>query len=172
MADSIFMEFLEQETREARRLAEQSDVLTLVRVPIPFEGLFLAEFKVPYLVLGPDGAIDVAPGPVGVMIRMEPDYLLHVDPLGFAQIREPQFFHPNHRWPALCVGEVRPATSLRHALTHLYDIICYRNYATDDALDPVAAYRLREEPEVLDRLPKPPRLVRRKLELSCELIEG
>src|SRR5262249_49938227 len=41
-------------------------------------------------------------------------------------------------------------------------------YATDDGLDIEACFRLRENPALLDRLPPPPRLVRRSLELDAE----
>ena len=54
-------------------------------------------------------------------------------------------------------------------LRHVYEILTYQNFATDDGLDGEACRRLRDEPALLDRLPRPRRLTRRWLELSGEL---
>ena len=69
-------------------------------------------------------------------------------------------------WPVLCVGGITAGTPLEKLCRHIYEIVTYQNYSTDDSLNPVAAIRLRDEPEVLDQLPAPPRLVRRPLSLD------
>jgi len=162
---SIFAEFLDHTTRAGLDLAAESEVLNLGRLPAPGEGLFLAEFKVSYLARKTGGRIDVADGPLPVMIRMGPDYLRRAEPLETVQVGQPDFVHPNFRWPVLCVGELRPGMTLPTLLRHIYEIVTYQNYATDDGLDPEACTRLRDDPRLLDRLPRPPRLVRRRLEM-------
>jgi hypothetical protein len=161
---SIFDEFLEHTTRAGLELAAQSDVLELARYPEPGVGLFLARFKVAYLARGAGGQVAVAPGPLPIMLRMDPEYLRRAEPLQTVQVSRPDFFHPNFRWPVLCVGEVRPGMPLPTLLRHIYEIVTYQNYATDDGLDPEACARLRDDPRLLDRLPRPPRLVRHHLE--------
>jgi hypothetical protein len=161
---SIFDEFLEHTTRAGLDLAAQSDVLELGRIPAPGEGLFLAEFKIGYLARREGGQIVVSDGPLPVLIRMGPDYLRRAEPLETVQVGQVDFFHPNFRWPVLCVGEVRPGMTLPTLLRHIFEIVTYQNYATDDGLDPEACIRLRDDPRLLDRLPRTPRLIRRRLD--------
>jgi hypothetical protein len=166
MGESIFSDFLEHTTRGGMDLADRSDVLDVKRLRAAGEGLFLASFQVAYLARLARGQIGVAPGPLAVMIRIGPDYLRHAEPLETVQVGNQEFFHPNYRWPVLCVGELRPGMPLATLLRHIFEIVTYQNYATDDGLDPVACARLREEPELIDRLPRPPRLLRRRLEIE------
>ncbi len=90
--------------------------------------------------------------------------------LEVVQVRQAEWFHPNYRWPVLCVGEIRPGMPLPMMLRHVYEILTYQNFATDDGLNGEACRRLRDEPALLDRLPRPRRLTRRRLELSGELV--
>jgi hypothetical protein len=173
MAESIFDDFLEHTTRAGMELAAQSDVLELERLPAPGEGLFVAKYHVAFLARVAGGGVDVENGPLTVMIRMAPDYLRRVAPLEIVQVGNQAFFHPNFRWPVLCVGEVRTGMMLSTLLRHVFEIVTYQNYATDDGLDAEACIRLRNEPGLLDRLPRVPRLLRRALEVqSAEVHEG
>jgi hypothetical protein len=165
MAESIFKDFLEHTTRAGLELAALSDVLDLERLPVAGEGLFAATYHVAYLARRAGGGVQVEKGPLEVMIRMGPEYLRQVAPLEIVQVGNTAFFHPNFRWPVLCVGEVRPGMMLSTLLRHVFEIVTYQNYATNDGLDLEACIRLRNEPELLDRLPRVPRLVRRPLEV-------
>ena len=168
MGNSIFDDFLDATHHAAQALAAESDVLELHRLPIPGEGVFIAEFATSYLAHRGEGRIEVASGPLGVLIHLGPRYLQMVSPLEVVQVRETDFFHSNFRFPVLCVGELRPGMPLPQLLRHIWEIVSYQNFATDDGLNPVACQRLRDEPELLDRLPRPPRLVRRRVELVAE----
>jgi hypothetical protein len=170
MRESIFDQFLDRTTKAALELAAESDVLELARLPAPGVGLYFASFAVQYLALRPGGNIDVADGPLEVMIRLGPEYLRQVHALEVVQVRQGDYFHPNFRWPVLCVGEIRPGMPLPVLLRHIYEIVSYQNFATDDGLSVLACQRLREEPALLDRLPRPPRLTRRRLNLGGEMI--
>lgn len=165
MSASIFEDFLEHSHQAALALAEDSDVLQVTRLPVRGVGTWIAEFAISYLSQGPDGSVRLAAGPIGVMIQMTPEYLRQVSPLEVVQVREMDLFHPNFLWPVLCVGEVRPGMPLPQILRHVYEILTYENYATDDGLNPIACRRLCEQPGLLNLLPRPPRLVRRPLEL-------
>jgi hypothetical protein len=169
---TIFDEFLEYTTRAGQELAARSDVLELERLPVRCEGLFLARYAVSFLVRSEDGRIAVAPGPLPVLIRMSPAYLATVNPLEIAQIPERMFWHPNYRWPVLCLGEVRPGMMLPTLIRHVFEIVTYQNFATDDGLNGEACYRLRNEPGLLAMLPRAPRLVRRSLEVSRAEVHG
>lgn len=168
MTTSVFDDFLTHTDRAAHELAADSDVLTLHRRPLPGAGLWLAEYALSYLAQSTGGAIYVHPGPLVVAIRFDASYLRSVSPLDLVQVREPDLFHPNHLPPVLCVGDVQPGTPLPYLLRHVYEILSYQNFAADDGLNPIACARLRDEPGLLDLLPRPPRLVRRRLELVGE----
>jgi len=170
MAVSIVDEFLTRTAQAGHKLAEESDIMTLSRVPIAGAGLFAASFAIPYLALGPGRFVGIAAGPIEVMIHLGPDYLRQVNPLEVAMIAQADFFHPNFRWPVLCLGAIRAGTPLPVLLRHVYEIITYQNFSTDDGLNPEACQRLRDEPALLDRLGRAPRLTRRRIELDGELI--
>lgn len=163
---SIFDEFLDEMARAGAELAAQSDILRLTRLPVPHVGIFLAEFDLPYLARRPGGGLEVAAGPLGVVIHFGTDYLRRASPLEVVQVREMDIWHPNVRWPVLCVGDVQAGMALPFLLRHVYEVLTYQNFALDDALEPEAACRLREDPALLDLLPPPPRLVRRRLDLE------
>ncbi len=165
MGESILTDFLEYTTRAALDLADQSDVLEVARLPMAGAGLFLARFQVAHLARRQRGQIGVAHGPLTVMIRIGPDYLRHAEPLETVQVGNQDFWHPNFRWPVLCVGSLRPGMALPTLLRHIFEIVTYQNYATDDGLDPEACSRLRDQPTLLDCLPRTPRLLRRRIEI-------
>ncbi len=164
---SVFEDFIEHSDRAGQSLAEQSDVMILCRFPMPGVGLWIAEFKVPYLAQRADGSIAVAPGPLVISIRFGPDYLRVVSPFEIVQVREWDLFHPNHRAPILCAGDVKPGMPLPQVVRHVYEIITYQNMATDDGLNLAACHRLRDEPQLLDLLDHLP-LVRRTLQVVSE----
>ena len=166
MSDTIFEDFLDNTTRETESFLAPSDVARFVRLPLPGVGLFIVTYDIPYLAQDPSGGIRVAPGPLHAAIRFGPSYLQHVSPLEIVQVKEKDLFHSNFSWPVLCAGAVRPGMSLPLVIRHVYEILSYANYATDDGLNPFACARLREEPGLLRLLPPRPRLVRRRLELE------
>jgi hypothetical protein len=154
MSTTPFEEFLECTAQDALAMAQASDVLELERLPMPGIGLFQARFQTPYLAWRPGGDVAVAPGPLDVLIRLGPDHLDQVDPLGVVQVRQPDFWHPDYAWPTLRVEEVRPAMPLPALLRLVYELLTYQSYSTDDGLYPVASRRLRDDPQLLERLPR------------------
>lgn len=159
--------YLSTQLPQVEGLAESSDILAVRTVPFGGGTIVEARFDVPYLRWSTDGAVTCADGPVEIAIRIGPDYLRAIDPLTVVQVGAIDFWHPNVLWPVVCVGEFRPGMPLVQLLRHVFEIVTYQNFATDDALNPLAAQRLRDEPELLERLlPRTPRLVRRRLALE------
>lgn len=165
---SIFQDFLDETHAAAQELAERSDVMRLQRLPLPGMGLWVASFDLPYLRQEQDGTVRFVQGPLEAAIQLGPAYLTDARPVGIVQVANGDLFHPNYRFPFLCVGEVRPGLGLPSVLRHVFEILSYQNYATDHGLNPLACRYLVDHPEVLDLLPPAPRLLRREL----ELIEG
>lgn len=155
MTDRVFSSFLEHTFREARTVADESDVLTIVPVlPWP-PATYGCEFAVSYLRRLSSGIAEVAPGPVKVAIHFPQDYLRSSDPrlgLKVAAMLTEDFFHPNVHGPAICLGSAfAPGTPVRWLLWELYEVLAYRNVGLDErnALNPEACRLLRQRPEIL-----------------------
>jgi hypothetical protein len=169
--DPIMREFLLQTYAEARALAAQSEVLTLVDVTgdaVPTR--ILCYFHhVPHFIQHPNGIVElVTTGDVVVGISFPPDYLRNTDRWLYLKLitflSPPTFFHPNVHASVLCLGaKLYPAMRLVELLWHTFDIVTYKNFTLDerDALNPQACRYLRQHPEVLTQLRPPPLRTRR-----------
>jgi hypothetical protein len=163
--DSICTAFLHHTLHDARVLADQSEVMTVMSLPDqPVPAKILCYFHhLTYLVQRANGLVDIVPsGEVVVGFFFPPDYLRSTDPTLFLKLitlLEPaNFFHPNVRAPYLCPGaRLYPAMPLPELLWHTFDILTYRNINLDerDALNPPACRYLRQYPEMLTRLHSP-----------------
>jgi hypothetical protein len=173
--DPILLEFLRRNYAEARALAAQSDVLTLVSVSgeqIPAQLLCYLR-GIPHLLQRPDGIVEtVTNGEIAVGIHFPPDYLRSTDRWLYLKLISllwpPTFFHPNVQAPVLCPGaRLYPAMRLTDLLWHIYDIVTYGNTNLDerDALNPQACRYLRLHPEILAYL-RPPPLRKRRFQVT------
>ena len=96
--DRVLYAFLENSHTEATALAEQSDILQLTPLPPLPPSVYLCEFVVPYLRRLPSGLVEIAPGPVQMVINFPEDYLRSTDPrlyLRVASLLTPDVTHPN-----------------------------------------------------------------------------
>lgn len=155
MSDRVFSSFLEHTFGEAKALAAGSDVLTIIPVlPWP-PATYCCVFAVRYLRRPPSGIVEVAPGPVEVGLHFPQDYLRSSDPrlgLKVAAMLTEDFFHPNVRDSAICLGSAfAPGTPIRWLLWELHEVVAYRNVGLDErnALNPEACRLLRQRPEIL-----------------------
>ncbi len=160
--DRVLYAFLENSHTEATALAEQSDILQLTPLPPLPPSVYLCEFAVPYLHRLPSGLVEIAPGPVQMVINFPEDYLRSTDPrlyLRVASLLTPDVTHPNLWGTAVCLGsEFAPGTPITVLLWELYDIVSYQNVTLDErnALNPEACRLLREHEGLLAQLtPKP-----------------
>jgi hypothetical protein len=169
--DPILSEFFHRNYAEARTLAAQSTVLSVVSLlgqPLPVH--ILCTFHgIPHLRKRPDGTVEVAAaGDILVGIHFPPDYLRSTDRTLYLKLisllSPPTFFHPNVHTPVLCPGaHLTPGLPLIALLWHIFDIVSYRNLNLDErnALNPQACRYLRQHPEVLAQLQPPPLRIRR-----------
>lgn len=137
--------FLGTAAADAARLNEGSDVVSLVPRPAGttpprlYDGIFR---DVEHLVRSADGTVHASTSLVAFTIEFPLDYLKSTDKtLQFrvARIHSP-LLHPNCRAGILCLGrDFRPGTRLRGVVHEVYAIVCGRNFAAQDALDPWAA---------------------------------
>jgi hypothetical protein len=106
--------------------------------------------------------VDLAPGPVLTALHFPKDYLRSFDPrLPFkvVSILTRDFVHPNVAVPTVCLGSgLAPGTPIRALLTALHEIVTYRNVSLDErnAMNPEACRLLRQHPQLLDGLDRPP----------------
>ena len=152
MSDRIFAEWLEVQATEGMDLASRSDVLRLA----PVAGLpphkFLAEFSCRGLAKTDAGIVTVDRHLVG--ISYPPDFLRRSsDPWQVLTWLEPQTeFHPNIRFPAVCVGHIAPGMTLVSLLHQLWQMITWQRFTPreNDALNKEACAWARRN---LDRFP-------------------
>jgi hypothetical protein len=179
--DEILKRFLAGSLTQASILQSESDILSIIPAPssdpptiylLLFEGLR-------YLRFGRSGIVEIASDFIPVEVRFPSDYLRTTDQhlyLKLATILDavmlhipnPDLFHPNYDpiSGSLCLGaDFRAGTPLNSIIHHIYQIITYQNFSTDErnALDPIACEYLRNHPEVLSQLKNKP-LRRRQLQ--------
>jgi len=145
MNDFVFNSFLETAAADAAELNRESDILALVprsagsTPPRLYDGILR---DVEHLERVADGTVAVSTSLVGFTIEFPPDYCRSTDPrLQFrvARVHSP-LLHPNCKGGILCLGsDFRPGTRLRGLVQEVYEVVCGRNFAAQDALDRWAA---------------------------------
>ena len=145
MTDSVFNAFLESAAADAAALNRGSDVLALLPrsagspPPRLYDGILR---DVEHLERVADGTVQVSASLVGFTIEFPPDYCRSTDvrlQYRVARVHAP-LLHPNCKGGILCLGsDFRPGTRLRGVMQEVYAIVCGRNFAAQDALDPWAA---------------------------------
>ncbi|MFQ5653990.1 MAG: hypothetical protein ACE5GW_04585 [Planctomycetota bacterium] len=154
MVDRIHRSFLLREHEEAMALAAECDLLDLELLGDPdVPRRYLARFAHDCLVRDRrNGEIGTAHG-FSVGFYLPPDYQEHVVVPQIVTWLEPEnAFHANIRWPFICVGDVRPGTSLVSLILQVHEIGTAQIYTAnlDDCLNPVACAWMQKHP---DRLP-------------------
>jgi hypothetical protein len=142
VTDLILNAFLEQQFQEGLALAKTSDVLELS--PLPLSGgpptHYIARFSCTGVLRQKDGGIVPTRAQFHVGLTFPADYLRRIDPLRIATWLGPMnVVHPNIRPPFVCLGRVKPGTTLVDLLYQLYEIITYVNWASHDYLEGQAA---------------------------------
>jgi hypothetical protein len=168
MPDKILNAFLARQFEEGMALARESDLVELVPIGAHPPQRYLARFRCRGLCRGDDGQV-VGMDYAEVGIYFPDDYLRRTDPYQILMwLGPPNVWHPNisDKAPIVCLGRLGPGTRLVDILYQLFEIVTYKKYATDDALNHDAAAWARQNQ---DRFPSDPRpLKRRKLELKVE----
>ena len=176
--DKIYSRFLQKSYEQAKALEAESDILQIVdkKGDPPF-AVLLQFSGIEHLIQNHQtGQVQMISEPVLADGYFPADYLRNVDPdlyLKVVAILSPDFFHPNVKMPFgwVCLGhDFLPGTTLGDLIFHLYDIISYQNTTVDerDAFNPAACRYLRQYPEVLNEMSRPP-IRRRKLKLNVQV---
>ena len=171
MGDRIFDSFLKKQLEDGLALAAHSDLLVLKpltdKTGPPCR--YIATLSCNGLVRTDAGKI-VAHNHFAVGIFFPPDYLRHMEPARVLTLLEPpNVFHPNIRFPFICVGHLAPGTSLPELIYQVYEILSYNKVTMreDDALNGQACIWARAHQSLfpLDKRP----LRRRVLGLEVEV---
>ena len=162
--DNVLNSFLEDQHTQVTELARQSDILEVLSFGAPRPRQFLATFHCKGLVKLRGGQVEEA-SRWCVEISLPDDYLRSADVYAVVALRAPtNIFHPNARFPLLCIGRITPATPVVDILHRCYDLITFQKYRLVDHFDEEAAAYVRAN---LDRFPLDQRpLKRRPLELQ------
>ncbi len=142
MNDSVWRSFLERQYEAGAELAAHSDVMTVHPMldPVGPPTRYMARYHCTMVLRGADGQIGPAESECDVGITFAEDHLRYVDPLRVVTWLGPSnIVQPNVRPPFACVGHVFPGIELVDLLYSIFEIICYFNWASDDALNEEAA---------------------------------
>ena len=129
--DKVFEEFLQVQHRQARKLNESSDLVSI----LPVDGIppraYLVEFRCAGLVRE-DGVVKEAHRFL-VGIRFSEDYLRRVEPASVITLLAPQTtWHPNIQGHACCIGMMPPGTGLRDLVHQLHEILTWSKVTMEE----------------------------------------
>jgi hypothetical protein len=130
--DLVRESFLIEQRAEGLELARSSDLLHLQPIGGPATDKYIATFSCDGLVRTGDGKIEIA-NRFGIGIYFPPDYLRHANVFEVLTWLGPRsIWHPNvhPRTPHICIGWLKPGTSLRDILYQCFEIITYNKYRT------------------------------------------
>lgn len=161
MNDSILQRFLTLQPGLIARLCFRSNGTVAYRPvgPAPWSA-FLLRYALPYLAIGPGGAVESRPGPVVFGVRFPPDYLKSVDPalsMKVVSALTTDILHPNISDGVVCLGsDFAAGTSLDWLARQLHSVAAYENFTLDErvSLNPLACRLLRECPLIVEQLPR------------------
>jgi hypothetical protein len=156
--DEILKDFLNTQRAEGMQLAAESDLLDLA---CGDDQHYVASYSCKGLVR--DGAGDVHEHDrFGVGIRFPDNYLRAVDPAEILTWLGPkEIWHPNVRYPFICIGDIAPGTTLVDLLHRCFEVVAFDNVSMreDDALNlPACAWARRNR----DRFPIDRRPIKRQ----------
>jgi len=168
MADVILTSFLTRQYEDLAELAAHSDVVGILHHgPVPPDR-YVLRFHCRGLIKTPAGIAEADGFDVG--LRFPEDYLRRVSvPEVVTWLWPPNIFHPNVRFPFVCLGRVRPGTTVKDLVYQIYEIITYHKVVMreDDALNHEACAWARQHQE---RFPLETRPLRRR-ELALRIRE-
>jgi hypothetical protein len=150
MRDAQLHDWLERQLEEGRALAAQSDRFDLVAMedgespPTRFVLDFCCTSLVRHSATGSISKCSRA----GFGVWFHPEYLRVAKPMETMTVLGPaQLFHPNVRFPFVCLGRLQAGTPLVDIIYQSYEILTYQKFATHDALNPTACSWARRHPE-------------------------
>ncbi|MBN2410576.1 hypothetical protein JXQ31_02715 [candidate division KSB1 bacterium] len=177
MSDTIFERFLKNMQAEARELQKNSDNVLIVPDAgnPPFR--YLVTFKEMSFLISNEQGVRLITAPLSVVINFPEDYLHSLDSnlyLKIVNLLRPDFFHPNAKFPVVCLGHEFLMTSpgLTEIISHLYNILTYRNMNVSeaDAMNFDACVYLREHTDIIKKISVIP-LRRKKLNVSVKVVD-
>jgi hypothetical protein len=131
-------EFLIAQAEAAESLNRRTDRVRVVVQPGRPPTRHLLIFDCRSLVAGPDRRIVEADRFI-VGVNFSADHLDRLDAARLVCLIAPlRAFHPNIRWPRVCVGHLYSGSPLVDIVEQIYDILTYRNVTMreEDALNP------------------------------------
>jgi hypothetical protein len=144
MKDLVRDGFLRSMFEHGMAYAAQSDIFRLEPCMGDPPFAYACHFAAPCYVRRPSGEIALHEGGFTIGIAFPPDYLrLPVVPSqAVLQFIQPvEVWHPNVRWPFICIGRIAPGTDLLELVLRCYELTTFQRKANPtewDALNPEA----------------------------------
>ena len=159
--DSVLIGFLSRQLDDSRALNDASDLVRVTPCDGPPAQHYLAEFRCRGLVTRGGGDV-IEHEHFVIGISFPADYLRRAYPAEVLTVLSPlNVFHPNVRGPAICVGRLKPGTTLVDLLYQCFEILTYAKVTMreDDALNRAACAWARGH---VDRFPTDRRPLKRR----------
>lgn len=134
--DEILASFLEKQYEDITDLSARSDVVEILRHGPPPPDRYVVRFHCRGFVKSGEGIVEADRFDFG--LHFPPDYLHRLEVAEVVtMLWPPQVFHPNVRFPFICIGRVRPGTGIRDLVHQLYEMMTYHRVVMreDDALN-------------------------------------
>ncbi len=134
--DEILLSFLDAQFQDLTTLASRSPVVEILQHATSPPNRYLLRFHCRGLVRTEAGVEETDRFDVG--LRFPDDYLRRVDAAEVVTLLSPvNAYHPNIRFPFICVGHLRPGTGVRDLVYQLYEMFTYNRVCMreDDALN-------------------------------------
>ena len=140
VSDATMASWLKQQAREGRDLAEQSDLFDLMtHAGDGPPTKFVLEFHCRTLVQDPRTLGVSECTRVGVGIWFHPEYQRSARPFDTVTLLGPShLFHPNIRFPGLCIGRMAPGTPLVDLVYQIFEMLTFNKVTANDPLNPAA----------------------------------
>lgn len=154
--DRILARFLAAQEEEGKQLSGESDLVEIEPLESAPCRLYLARYRCKGLVMAKGGIEEAELFDVGIHFPL--DYWREVRALEVVTLlHPPNVFHPNAKFPWICIGTIYPGTGLVEIVARVFNVLTYRKYGLreDDALNPTACAWARRNRErfPVDRRP-------------------
>lgn len=157
--DAIRHSFLLAQAEAGKRLDGESDILSLTPLGRSPAERYVLRLRTRTLATGRETPRECEMSAV-VGVWFPEDYLYRATTAQVLTWLDPDdIFHPNVRSPFLCLGALRPGTSLVELCFRIHAIVSYQNFGLTSPLNDAAASWARRN---LHRFPTDPRPLKRK----------
>lgn len=127
MTDRVFEGFLNEQLRKGMELSEASDIFSLVPLAGDPSTKFLMEFRSPTLVRVDGEVLEAEQSVIGLTFNRQ-HLRRPIDSAHLLSLIHPrEIYHPNVRFPFICLGSVEPGIGIVEIAYRTYEVLSFQN---------------------------------------------